>query len=184
MPEERFARRAEFLQRLAEDGRTSVLEVGSGPGRDGHAFVTAGLSYRGVDLSPGQVAEARALGLDVHVASALDLPFADDSFDAAWTMSTLMHLTPPDLPSALDEITRVLRPGGLVAIGVWGADTDQENAWNDGSGFGPARYFNLLSDSTLKNTLQEYGTLEDWRTWSENDEHHYQWALLRTPRSP
>ncbi|WP_129668045.1 class I SAM-dependent methyltransferase [Phytoactinopolyspora endophytica] len=121
---ERRAWRADYIQRLVRERRTTILEIGTGPGRDGEAFASVGLRYRGVDLSSGQAAEARSIGLDVQVASALDLPFERDSFDAAWTMSTLMHLHTDGLPRALDEITRVVRPASPVAIGVWGADED------------------------------------------------------------
>src|SRR5262245_25107081 len=45
LPADRMARRGAYIARLLVEGRRSVLEVGTGPGRDGTAFVRAGLNY-------------------------------------------------------------------------------------------------------------------------------------------
>lgn len=180
MPE-RLSGREEFLELLAREQRRSIVEVGAGGGRDGRAFVEAGLDYTGVDLSPGSVGTCRSFGLDVHVASALELPFDDASFDAGWTMSTLLHID--DLDTALAELVRVLRPGAPLAIGLWGAETDRAETWDNDNGYGPPRYFTLRSDSTLRTALARHGTLETWRT-HPGDTEHYQWAVLRTPTHP
>ena len=111
LPEPRVARRTAFLERLRDEGRRSVIELGCGPGRDGEAIAGAGFAYTGVDLSPASVEACRSLGLDAQVASVLELPFDDRTFDAGWTMSTLLHVADEDLDDALAEIVRVLRPG-------------------------------------------------------------------------
>lgn len=176
LPPERLAGRLEFLELLAREGRRSIVEVGAGGGRDGRAFASAGLDYRGVDLSPGSVETCRSFGLDVEVGSALDLPYDDASFDAGWTMSTLLHID--DLDAALSELVRVVRPGAPLAIGTWGADTDRAASWDEGNGYGQ-RYFTVRSDTTLRAALTRHGTLEAWRT-HPGDGEHYQWAILRT----
>jgi ubiquinone/menaquinone biosynthesis C-methylase UbiE len=61
-------------------------------------------------------------GVDAHVGSVLDLPFADGSFDAVWTMSTLLHVPDESIDRALTELVRVCWPGGPLAIGVWAGD--------------------------------------------------------------
>ena len=48
-----------------------------------------------------------------HVGDATDLPFEDDSFDAANTHAVLMHV--PDTEKTLSEVMRVLKPGGVLA---------------------------------------------------------------------
>ena len=173
---QRLAGRSDFLELLAREGRRSIVEVGAGGGRDGRAFVSAGLDYRGVDLSPGSVKTCRSFGLDVEVGSALDLPYDDASFDAGWTMSTLLHID--DLDTALAELVRVIRPGGPLAIGTWGAETDRAALLDEDNGYGP-RYFTVRSDPTLRAALTRHGTLETWRT-HPGDGEHYQWAILRT----
>ena len=181
LPPHRLDRRDAFLSQLKEEGLKSVLEIGSGPGRDGEAFVAAGLTYTGVDLAPESVNACRALGLDAHVASVLQLPFEDAAFDAGWTMSTLLHVANEDLSAALAEIVRVLRPGSPLAIGLWGDTAERETSWDDDRDFGPPRFFSIRTDDALREELQKHATIENWLTWESADPMHYQWALLRTP---
>lgn len=80
------------------------------------------------DPSPVAVAYCRSLGLQAAVGSVLHLPFRRASFDAGWTMSTLLHIGDDFLDHALREIARVLRPGAPVVIGLWGNRTGHERA--------------------------------------------------------
>lgn len=74
LPAPRIARRTAYLDQLEREGLRSVLEIGTGPGRDGQAFAAAGVAYTGLDLAPESVRACRSLGLEAHVASVLDLP--------------------------------------------------------------------------------------------------------------
>ena len=69
----------------------------------------------GVDISRPIVVQARAAfdrePLHAAVADIRALPFADASFDAVYSMGTIEHFR--DSERALDEMVRVLRPGGL-----------------------------------------------------------------------
>jgi SAM-dependent methyltransferase len=182
----RTAARQEFLARLADERRCTVLEVGCGPGTDGRAITAAGFTYAGADLSPGMVAVARATGLDVQVASATDLPLDDHAFDAAWSMSTLMHLDDAELDRALNEIARVLVPGGLFAIGVWGArELTVGHAAELGQDYGPPRYFHRRTDADVRERLGAHGTIESWwtRPSGPGSSLHYQYAVVRTFRA-
>jgi SAM-dependent methyltransferase len=179
LPVQRVERRSAFVELLEREGRRSVLELGAGPGRDGAAFTAAGVAYTGVDLAPASVAVCRSLGLDVHVASVLDLPFETGSFDAGWTMSTLLHVADDDLDAALSEIVRVLRPASPLAIGVWGDASAGEHLW-EGGAFGPPRFVSIRTDSGLREALGRHGTVEQWETWQGGSSLHYQWAVVRT----
>lgn len=114
----------EFVHTCRSSGRRSVLEIGASAGHDGAVLRAAGLRYTGVDLSVVGVGLCRMRGLDAMQASATALPFATDSFDAACSMSTLVHLPGEDILMALQELRRAVRPGGLLKVGVWGADGD------------------------------------------------------------
>jgi SAM-dependent methyltransferase len=98
-----------------------VLDVGCGPG-----VLTAPLVERcgvehvaAVDPSEPFVAAARHAfpGVDVREASAEDLPFDDDAFDAALAQLVVHFMADP--VAGLREMGRVTRPGGTVAASVW-----------------------------------------------------------------
>ncbi|TFV50378.1 methyltransferase domain-containing protein [Blastococcus sp. TF02A-35] len=91
-----------------------VLDAGCGPGRIAAHLASLGLDVRGIDLSPGMVAVARRdhpeLRFDVGSLTALDLP--DASFGGVLAWYSLIHLPPDQLRVAVEELARVLRPGG------------------------------------------------------------------------
>lgn len=99
-----------FVERFGR-GR-EVLEVGCGTGLLLQRIAAFARSARGVDLSPGMLAHARARGLDVVEGSATALPFPDASFDVACSFKVLPHVR--DIRLALGEMARVVRPGGHV----------------------------------------------------------------------
>jgi SAM-dependent methyltransferase len=171
--DERRNRVTAFLSHCREPGIRSVLEIGCGAGRDGALLAKAGLEYVGVDASREAVTVCRELGLVASQASATALPFEPDRFDAAWCMSTLMHLPGDDLARALDELRRVVRARGTVEIGVWGHTSNREWVKPDG------RFFKHRSDDELRNELTRLGTVVDFATWDWFDDGgHYQCARV------
>lgn len=104
----------------------NILDVGCGIG--GSSLYLAqkfNAKVCGVTLSPVQVrrAEERAAeaGLSskarFQVADALNLPFADASFDLVWTLESGEHM--PDKVKFLQECYRVLQPGGTLIMATW-----------------------------------------------------------------
>jgi ubiquinone/menaquinone biosynthesis C-methylase UbiE len=109
-------------------GRT-LLEVGCGTGDDARELgelVGAG-QVVAIDLSQAMIDEARrrsqSFGLPVgfEVGDLRGLRFPDNSFDAARAKLVLMHCA--DIDAAIDEIVRVLRPGGRIAVFDYDFDT-------------------------------------------------------------
>jgi ubiquinone/menaquinone biosynthesis C-methylase UbiE len=124
--QERLIGQAEhWRHRLIRDGTelepgTRLLEVGCGVGA---VLAVLGQEYPGVrlfgvDIEPQQLAFARThlerAGVEASLAEAdaLELPFADESFDHVWMMWFLEHLAEPT--DALREARRVLAPGGAI----------------------------------------------------------------------
>ena len=97
--------------------KKQVLEVGCGTGLILQRIAPAAREATGIDLSPGMLALARERGLNVVEGSATALPFADESFDVAYSFKVLSHV--PDLKTALAEMARVTRPGGHVFIELY-----------------------------------------------------------------
>jgi MPBQ/MSBQ methyltransferase len=100
-----------------------VLDVGCGIG--GSARILArdyGLDVLGISISPGQIHRAReltpaALSCRFAVMDALALDLPDQSFDAVWSVEAGPHM--PDKQRYADELLRVLKPGGLLAVADW-----------------------------------------------------------------
>lgn len=179
LTEGRRLRVEEFAARCRREGVRNVVEVGCGAGRDGVILAGAGLTYVGADLSAVGVQVCLEAGLHARVASATKLPLDADTFDAAWTMSTLMHLDGDGMSKALAELGRVVRAGGVLEIGLWGSDEDGE--WTDRHG----RYFRHRPDDDVRRLLAEVGVVEafeatDHGLFGSADENvHYQWARVR-----
>jgi MPBQ/MSBQ methyltransferase len=80
------------------------------------------LDVLGISISPAQVKRATQLtpsGLTCRfqVMDALDLQLPDQSFDAVWSVEAGPHM--PNKQRYADELLRVLRPGGLLAVADW-----------------------------------------------------------------
>jgi ubiquinone/menaquinone biosynthesis C-methylase UbiE len=96
-----------------------VLEVGCGTGLILGRVAGFARTARGIDLSAGMLARARARGLAVAQASATELPIASASVDVAYSFKVLAHVQ--DVGAALREMARVVRPGGWVLAEFYNA---------------------------------------------------------------
>ena len=121
-----FARRtgavAEFLAPHLRAGMR-LIDCGCGPGS-----ITVDLAHAvapgeaiGIDLREDALAQGRALARErgianvrFETASVYQLPYPDGSFDAAFACAVLQHLAAP--LAALEEMRRVLKPGGVIGI--------------------------------------------------------------------
>jgi ubiquinone/menaquinone biosynthesis C-methylase UbiE len=120
------AQRCAVLKALDLREGEKVLDIGSGPGLlalDMAAAVGPAGRVCGIDLSESMLAMSRKRcagqpWTEFQQGDATKLPAADDSFDAA--VSTQVYEYVRDIPAALAELRRVLRPGGRAVI----LDTD------------------------------------------------------------
>ncbi|WP_347175249.1 class I SAM-dependent methyltransferase [Polaribacter uvawellassae] len=100
-----------------------ILEVSAGTGKDSE-LISKRLGAKGghwiLDISPDMLAfnMERMKDVDIPtehiVASACELPFEDNSFDALYCFAGVGHF--PDLPKGLKEMARVVKPGGKVVF--------------------------------------------------------------------
>ena len=109
-----------LLVPFAEGKRKKVLEIGTGNGADGVMFALNGAIYTGVDLTEAALEASRKhfelLGLSgvFQKENAEHLSFPDESFDIVYSHGVLHHTPHPR--AAIDEVYRVLKPGGRATV--------------------------------------------------------------------
>ena len=111
-----------------KEGRTNILELGGGQGRDTIFFSKNGLKVTVLDYSEAGTKAITAKSLALRLSESITalrhdvrtpLPFADESFDACYShMLFNMALTTAELESLSQEVRRVLKPAGLCVYTV------------------------------------------------------------------
>lgn len=101
---------------------TELLDAGCGTGAVTLAALARGARVTAVDAESDMVRRTEAVagsagGAEVHRAALPRLPFPDGAFDAAAGNFVLNHVGRPR--AALAELSRVVRPGGRIALTVW-----------------------------------------------------------------
>jgi ubiquinone/menaquinone biosynthesis C-methylase UbiE len=116
---------AEDALRLAAVGPgMRIADVACGPGSLSFAAARAGARASALDFSPEMIARLRAAAggegpgaVDAQVGDGMALPWADGTFDAAFSLFGLIFF--PDRGRGLAELRRVLRPGGRAVVSSW-----------------------------------------------------------------
>ena len=123
---------SELARLVVDDGGVRVGDLGCGPGHWAAYLADEGLEVTAVDLSPVFVTMARLAnpGIDVHVGSLSDLPFDDETLDGAACWFSLIHTPPEALDAVLDEVARVLVPGGRLLVGFKAVEGEEVVAYD------------------------------------------------------
>ncbi|MEW5559649.1 malonyl-ACP O-methyltransferase BioC [Enterobacter asburiae] len=122
---------AALLAQLEDRAFPQVLDAGCGPGTMSRYWSEKGSLVTALDLSSPMLEEAQRQGAAQHYVQAdiEAMPLADGKYDLAW--SNLAVQWCESLPSALGELHRVVRPGGVAAFSTLVADSLPElnQAW-------------------------------------------------------
>jgi SAM-dependent methyltransferase len=154
--------RANYLSILQKEGKHNLLEIGSGPGRDGIFFQKAGLSVTCIDLSPEMIRLCLEKGLNAILMDVTDLSFPDNTFDCAYALNSLLHLTKSELRSVLNQLRRKMVPGGLLFVGVYGGQ-DYEGIWENDQNE-PKRFFSFFTEEHLRKMVSGIFRVLNFRT--------------------
>jgi len=124
------------LARMPVEAGDVVLDLGCGSGYAARALretADAARAY-GLDAAPQMARNARSYTDDPDVGYLVGdfehLPFETDSIDHCWTMEAFFYARDPD--AVLDELSRVLRPGGTFycAVNYW-EESVRTHKWED-----------------------------------------------------
>ncbi len=149
-----------FTARLEVGAR--VLDLGCGPGRDTDHLHARGLDTFGLDLSLGMLQEARKRTPWNFVQGDMrQLPLQAGQLDGVWLSAALLHLPRHSAPNALAEVHRVLKPGGVLFLGV---KQGTGESWQE-SKLG-LRFFIYYPLEEIKARMQAAGfqIVEDWES--------------------
>jgi SAM-dependent methyltransferase len=176
----KVAERTQFLQRLRNIKCKRLLEVGAGTGYDSVFFQNNGLEVIATDLSPAMVARCRQKGLDARVMDFMHLDFPDEYFDAVYALNCILHVPNVDLPIVLEAFRRIIRPGGLFYMGVYGGKSIEGIFKEDK--FLP-RFFSWRTDEDIKEFATRSFDIVDFHVVETEAKGrlHYQSLTLRLP---
>ena len=159
MARETWAQNQRAIAALDLSERDHVIDIGCGHGRSLAALAAAAShgSVAGVDPSDlmAEIAVRRNCSLvkagrvDVRVASAADLPYANDTFDKALCVHVIYFWS--DLRTSFREIARVMKPGGRFVL-VFRTDADEAAV----KAF-PADIYSFRSTGAVMEALTEAG---------------------------
>jgi len=122
----RYGHYAPWMPKIMEYDRHAgeeVLEIGAGLGTDLAQFAKGGANVTDLDLSAGHLAHAkrnfelRGLKGTFKHGDGERLPFPDNTFDVVYSNGVIHHT--PNTKTAIEEIYRVLKPGGKAIIMVY-----------------------------------------------------------------
>lgn len=108
-----------FAELVRAIGGGPVADVGCGPGHTTALLRELGADTFGIDLSPAMIEIARREhpGARFEVGSMTDLDLADASLAGVLAWWSLIHIPDDVVPDVLLQFHRVLRPGGVLAVG-------------------------------------------------------------------
>jgi SAM-dependent methyltransferase len=112
-----------------------VADVGCGPGHTTALLRELGTDAFGIDLSPAMIEIARREhpGARFEVGSMTDLELADESLAGVLAWWSLIHIPDEAVPAVLAQFHRVLRPGGVLAVGFHVGDESETKTSGDGN---------------------------------------------------
>lgn len=183
------------------DSSAKVLDVGCGVGGTSRYIAKQlgpGAEVTGITLSPNQVKRATELAEEqgvpnakFTVMNALEMGFPDNSFDVVWACESGEHM--PDKKAYINEMMRVLKPGGKFVMATWCQRDNREvpfsekderdlrflyEEWTHPYFISIEAYKELIDDTGLMNDV----TTADWNEQTIASWRHSVWVGVYDPR--
>ncbi|KND50650.1 MAG: hypothetical protein ABA06_04285 [Parcubacteria bacterium C7867-001] len=149
---ERFPRT--FLDTFIELSGEKVIDIGSGPGRDGLLLQQAAKEVVCIDASEAMVKLSSERGLKSVLAGFDSLPFENESFDGVWSYTALLHIPKKSVDTPLQEVSRILKPSGIFALGLIEGDVEE---YKESSGVDMPRWFSFYQKDEVVDLCRKHG---------------------------
>lgn len=145
------------IRRHIDPAGALALDVGTGAGYMTRAMRGADANCYGIEYDMGELTWRGEPPTGIAIASALEMPFADRSFDITFSSNVLEHV--PDPWTMADEMVRVTKPGGIIYLSYtnwlspWGGH--ETAPWHYLGGERAARRYEDKTGSPAKNRFGE-----------------------------
>lgn len=169
--------RDSFLELLINGGKSTLLDIGSGTGRDSKFFMNNKFDVMAVDLSDEMIRLCQEKGIESYQLDFYNLHQIGKKFDAVWSMNSLLHVEKASLNLVLEEIKNVLKPFGLFFMGVYGGE-DSEGIWQDDK-YTPHRFFSFYTDETIQKVVSNYFQVISFERIETGGKYHFQSIIMR-----
>lgn len=145
-----------FSQLVGKDAH--VLDLGCGPGIEIKKLTGKGLKPYGFDLSKKflEIAQRENPTVEFTQGDMRHLPYADVQFDGVFAKASLLHIPKRDIKTVIDEISRVLKPNGVLHVAVKQGDTEKKETEDD-YGYEYTRFFSYWSPDEFKDFITASG---------------------------
>lgn len=105
---------AERIHELLYKEGAKILDIGCGNGSFLDQMKELGWLTYGIDVVPGLLDDQK----NIHLGSAMEIPFADDEFDCVTSFDCFEHMLESSVPYAFSEVRRVLYPGAMAVLKI------------------------------------------------------------------
>lgn len=143
-----------FFDKFIKSVKGKVLDIGSGPGRDGLILKENGLEVVCLDASQAMIQLSSDRGLNSVVGDFTNLPFTNKSFNGAWAYTSLLHIPKKDTYKAFDEISRILKKDGILGLGLMEGESE---GYRENLGTDMPRWFSFYTKEEVEKLLKEHG---------------------------
>ena len=158
----------QYMNQLSKN--SYIADIGCGNGKN---MYRTDCEYIGLDFCLNFTKICKNNNKEVLIANNLNIPFKNNSFDHAISVAVIHHLSTIEKRlKALNEIIRIVKPGGTVFISVWALEqpvnsrrkfikNDNMVEWND-HGNKYLRFYHVFSEGELEKIASEYNIIESY----------------------